>query len=123
MGDNLKESMTWFKQAENDLKASKNSLKSGDYGWACFQTQQSAEKALKLILFDDALKTFFEFKKDMRIAAVMELYKTDEMSLSKTAELAGVSTEEIKDHLAKAGLRIRRGFSNDKGKELAMLIE
>ncbi|MEA3325177.1 MAG: UPF0175 family protein [Euryarchaeota archaeon] len=60
---------------------------------------------------------------DMWIAAVVELYKTDEMSLSKTAELAGVSTGDMKDHLAKAGVRIRRGFSNDKGKELAMLIE
>ena len=50
MDDNLKESMRWFKQAEKDLKASKNSLKSGDYGWACFQAQQAAEKALKSIL-------------------------------------------------------------------------
>ena len=73
-------------------------------------------------LFDDALKTFFEFKKDMRIAAAVEIYKTDEMSLSKASELAGVSTEEMKDHLTKAGVRIRRGFSKDKGKELAMLI-
>jgi predicted HTH domain antitoxin len=73
-------------------------------------------------LFEDALKTFFEFRKDMRVAAVVELYKTDEMSLSKAAELAGVSTEEMKDHLAKAGVRLRRGFSKDKGKELAMLI-
>jgi predicted HTH domain antitoxin len=73
-------------------------------------------------LFDDALKTFFEFKKDMRIAAAVELYKTDEMSLSKASELAGVSTEEMKDHLANSGVRIRRGFSEDKGKELAMLI-
>ena len=73
-------------------------------------------------LFEDALKTFFEFRKDMRVAAVVELYKTDKMSLSKAAELSGVSTEEMKDHLAKAGVRLRRGFSKDKGKELAMLI-
>jgi predicted HTH domain antitoxin len=73
-------------------------------------------------LFEDALKTFFEFRKDMRIAAVVELYKSDEMSLSKAAELAGFSTEEMKDHLAKAGVRLRSGFSKDKGKELTMLI-
>jgi predicted HTH domain antitoxin len=58
----------------------------------------------------------------MRIAAAVELYKTDEMSLSRAAELAGVGTEEMKDHLTNAGVRIRRGFSKDKGKELAMLI-
>jgi len=51
MGDNLKESMRWSRQAEKDLKASKNSLKSGDYEWACFQAQQAAEKALKSILY------------------------------------------------------------------------
>ena len=51
MGDNLKESMRGSRQAEKDLKASKNSLKSGDYEWACFQAQQAAEKALKSILY------------------------------------------------------------------------
>jgi len=73
-------------------------------------------------LIEDALRTFFEFRKDMRIAAVVELYKTEEMSISSAAELAGVSTEEMKDFLAKAGVKIRRGFSRDKGKELAKLI-
>ena len=51
MGDNLKESMRWFKQAEKDLKASKNSLKSNNDEWARFQAQQSAEKDLKSILY------------------------------------------------------------------------
>ena len=73
-------------------------------------------------LIEDALRTFFEFRKDMRVAAVVELYKTEEMSISSAAELAGVSTEEMKDFLAKAGVKIRRGFSRDKGKELARLI-
>jgi len=65
-------------------------------------------------LLDDALRTFFEFRKDMRITAVVEMYKTEEMSISKAAELAWVSTEEIKDFLAKAGVRIRRGFSRNE---------
>jgi HEPN domain-containing protein len=51
MGENLKESLRWFKQAEKDLKAAKNSLQSADYEWACFQAQQAAEKALKSILY------------------------------------------------------------------------
>jgi len=37
----------WFLQAQKDLKASKNSLKSGDFEWASFQAHQAAEKALK----------------------------------------------------------------------------
>ena len=51
MGENTKESLRWFKQAEKDLKAAKNSLQSADYEWACFQAQQAAEKALKSILY------------------------------------------------------------------------
>ncbi len=66
-------------------------------------------------LIEDALRTFFEFRKDMRVAAVVELYKTEDMSISRAAELAGVSTEEIKDFLAKAGVKIRRGFPGDYG--------
>ncbi|VVB89853.1 Uncharacterised protein [uncultured archaeon] len=73
-------------------------------------------------LIEDALRTFFEFRKDMRVAAVIELYKTEEMSISKAAELAGVSTEEIKDFLEKAGVKIRRGLSGDKGSQLARLV-
>ncbi len=73
-------------------------------------------------LIEDALRTFFEFRKDLRVAAVVELYKTEEMSISKAAELAGVSTEEMKDFIAKAGIKIRRGFPESKGEELARQI-
>jgi HEPN domain-containing protein len=37
----------WLKQAEGDLQHSKNAKKAGDYDWACFAAQQSAEKAVK----------------------------------------------------------------------------
>jgi len=73
-------------------------------------------------LIEDALRTFFEYRKDMRVAAVVELYKNEEMSISNAAELAGVSTEEIKDFLTKAGIKIRRGFSKAKGEKLTKLI-
>lgn len=53
---------------------------------------------------------------------MVEMYKTDEISISKSAELAGVNTEKIKDFLAKAGVRIRRVFSRNKGSELAELV-
>ncbi|MBI5804259.1 HEPN domain-containing protein [Candidatus Pacearchaeota archaeon] len=39
----------WFKQAKKDLSAARNSLNSGDYEWASFQANQSAEKALKAL--------------------------------------------------------------------------
>ena len=51
MNENLRESIRWIKQAEKDLSSAKNSLSAGDYEWACFQSQQSAEKALKSFLY------------------------------------------------------------------------
>jgi len=39
----------WFNQAKKDLKHAKNSLNSEDYEWACFSSQQSAEKAAKSV--------------------------------------------------------------------------
>ena len=39
----------WFRQAKKDLEHAKHSLEYGDYEWACFASQQSAEKAIKAI--------------------------------------------------------------------------
>lgn len=47
----MRETKKWLTQAEEDLKAAKDSLKSGHYNWACFQAQQSAEKILKFFLY------------------------------------------------------------------------
>jgi len=41
----------WLLQAEADLSAARDSERSSHYEWACFQAQQSAEKALKSLLF------------------------------------------------------------------------
>ena len=43
--------LRWFKQAESDLKAAKNSLASQNYDWSCFQSQQAAEKSMKAFLY------------------------------------------------------------------------
>lgn len=50
MDNNVAEFKRWFSQAEQDLKAAKSSLNSEHFEWACFQSQQSAEKALKAFL-------------------------------------------------------------------------
>lgn len=41
----------WFEQAEADLRAAELSATGGAYEWACFQAQQSGEKALKAYLY------------------------------------------------------------------------
>ncbi|TFG23318.1 MAG: HEPN domain-containing protein [Promethearchaeota archaeon] len=40
----------WLKQAEADIEAAMDSQKNNHHEWACFQAQQSAEKALKALL-------------------------------------------------------------------------
>ena len=42
-----KEIENWIEQAKCDLAAARNSLKSKNFDWACFQSQQAAEKVLK----------------------------------------------------------------------------
>jgi len=43
------EEKAWIQKARKDLDASKSSFASGHYEWSCFQSQQSAEKALKAV--------------------------------------------------------------------------
>jgi len=43
----------WLRQAEGDLQAARTSLQGGHYEWACFQAQQSGEKALKALLYQE----------------------------------------------------------------------
>jgi len=47
--ERLEEAGRWFKQALRDLKAARDSLNAENYEWTCFQSQQSAEKAVKAV--------------------------------------------------------------------------
>ncbi len=40
----------WMSQAKHDMEAARGSLEHGAYEWACFQAEQSAEKALKAVI-------------------------------------------------------------------------
>lgn len=51
MAGNREEAGRWFRQAEHDLEAAAISLSGGSYAWACFQSQQAAEKAVKSLLY------------------------------------------------------------------------
>jgi len=52
----MKQVQLWWKQAQNDLKAARNSLSTRDFSWSSFQAQQAAEKALKTFLIKKELK-------------------------------------------------------------------
>lgn len=42
---------SWLRQAVLDVKAARSNAKEGSYEWACFASQQAAEKFLKAYLF------------------------------------------------------------------------
>lgn len=50
--ENYKEdSKRWLTQAKADINAAQGSIKNQNYEWACFQSQQSGEKALKALWY------------------------------------------------------------------------
>ncbi len=52
----LVEAYRWWRQAEADFLSAKDSLKTKHYEWACFQSQQSGEKALKAYLYKRGIR-------------------------------------------------------------------
>ena len=42
-------SLDWLRQAEKDIEKAKLDLEWGYYEWACFTSQQAAEKAIKSV--------------------------------------------------------------------------
>lgn len=46
----VERSTDWLNQAKRDLKQAKSSLKSEFYEWACFASQQAANKAVKALI-------------------------------------------------------------------------
>ena len=72
---------------------------------------------------EEAIRAFFELRKEMKIAAVIELYKKGEISISKAAELAGLNIEEIKRVLADRGVEIKRGFTKNRKTAASELSE
>lgn len=41
--------LDWMRQARRDLSHAKNAFRDEDYEWACFASQQAAEKAVKAV--------------------------------------------------------------------------
>ena len=52
----------------------------------------------------EAVKNLFRENSELNINAAIELYRKGEVSLSKAAEIAGVTTIEFKEILAKRGI-------------------
>jgi HEPN domain-containing protein len=75
------EAARWLDQARADIRAAESSIAAGVFEWACFQSQQAAEKALKAFwLYHSAdpwghsmLKLIEEFPDDELRSAISPL--------------------------------------------------
>ena len=56
------------------------------------------------VLLEDAFRTMLEVKPHLKREIAVELYKSEKISLSRAAEIAGVSLEEFKDILEIRGI-------------------
>lgn len=56
MDKNLKEGLRWLDQAEADLKTARDCLEDGNHYASAFFSQQSAEKALKGLLYSKGFR-------------------------------------------------------------------
>lgn len=60
-------------------------------------------------LQDEAFRTLLEVKPELRTEVAIELYKSKKVSLSRAAEIAGVSLEGIKTILKSRGIKVEVG--------------
>ncbi len=64
----------------------------------------------------DAFRTLLDTKPALKLASAIELYKAEEVSISRAAEIAGMNIEDFKHVLSKRGAKrtIKPGVDIDK---------
>jgi len=55
-------------------------------------------------LLKDAIRTLFNTRAELKVVSAIEMYTKGKVSLSKAAEIAGITTIEFKDVLADRGV-------------------
>ncbi len=66
---------------------------------------------------EEAFKTLLRERSDLRIALAVEEYKRGEITLNRAAEIAGITTEEMKKKLSDRGIPIKRGVLSEEERE------
>ncbi|MFO7794607.1 MAG: HEPN domain-containing protein [Promethearchaeia archaeon] len=84
----------WYKQAKADLDAAKNSLKTQNYEWSCFQAQQAAEKGIKSFLYKNGYTSILthSLKELIREAKKIESEFSTKESEAKSLDLYYIPT-------------------------------
>ncbi len=58
-------------------------------------------------VMENAIRTLFKAKTELRLTAAIELYRKEKVTLSKAAEIGGVNILEFKDILIDRGIPIK----------------
>jgi len=56
-------------------------------------------------IFKDAFRALLEIKPELRLIISIDLYKKGRASLNRIAEIAGITTEEMKEILVSRGIK------------------
>lgn len=70
---------------------------------------------------NDAFRALLRSKPRLKLALAAELYKNKEVTLSKAAEIAGLSVEGMKEYLVERGIELKRSSPKNL-KEASKLI-
>jgi HEPN domain-containing protein len=121
--------VSWFLQAESDLRSVADLAKNGHYAKACFNAQQAAEKALKALAFfrgADLVKShsLATIAKDLKIngelagfSSKLDLYYLTARYPDALPDHA-VPSENFDAIMAEEALQMAREFLNRVKKEL-----
>lgn len=71
----------------------------------------------------NAFRVLLETRSDLKVASAVELYKMGKISLSRGAEIAGVSLEEFKEILANRGVVRKISPDPDIDDNVARILE
>jgi predicted HTH domain antitoxin len=71
----------------------------------------------------NAFRVLLETRSDLKVASAVELYKMEKISLSRGAEIAGVSLEEFKEILADRGIVRKISPDPDIDDNVARILE
>jgi len=82
----MERSRDWMDQAEGDLMHAKNDLKGGFYEWACFSSQQAAEKAVKAVFQKMGAEAWGHSVADL-LKALSERHEVSEELINVALEL------------------------------------
>lgn len=82
----VERSKDWIDQAEGDLEHAKNDIRTGFYDWACFSSQQSAEKAVKAVFQKMGAEAWGHSVYDL-LQALRERVEVEEELLDHALEL------------------------------------